>query len=184
MDLFNISMKDIAGIAERNQADDIFDVPLVDPAMAEINAKLDKIIALLERPKKTCVRAASRYTPEFEELWALYPKRQGSNPKRAAYHAVRARLKDGETLSVIREGVVAYRAYCDAKGDTGGEFVMQAVRFFGTSQEYLAEWIAPAPKAALPRSDSEWLALGRQKGIDPRVGESFRDFNDRVRAAL
>ena len=138
MDLFNISMKDIAGIAERNQADDIFDVPLVDPAMAEINAKLDKIIALLERPKKTCVRAASRYTPEFEELWQIYPKRQGSNPKRAAYHAVRARLKAGETLSVIREGVVAYRAYCDATGDTGGEFVMQAVRFFGTSQEYLA----------------------------------------------
>lgn len=156
------------------------------PASLEtIDAKLDRILSLLDKqPGKKRESLTSDYSPEFEELWSIYPKRVGSNPKRSAYIAYQARIKAGETFSVLRDGTVAYRAYCDAKGDTGTEYVMQAVRFYGRNQEYLNEWIAPAPKAPTPKTDAEWLALGKQKGIEPRVGEGWRDYIDRLRSSL
>lgn len=145
-----------------------------------IEAKLDRLLELLDKPKREVKRSVSDYSPEFEEIWQIYPKRTGSNPKRSAYIAYQARIKAGETLSVLRDGVVAYRAFCDAKGDTGSSYVMQAVRFFGPNKEYLQDWIAPAQKARKPASEAEWLELGKKFGLDPRVGEPWRDFMDRV----
>lgn len=155
----------------------------MEMSLETIEAKLDRILSLLDKP--TCKKRetlSSVYSPEFEELWSIYPKRQGSNPKQSASIAVQARLRAGETFSVLREGTIAYRAYCDAKGDTGGEYVMQAVRFYGRNQEYLQDWTPPAPKAATPKTDQEWMEYGRQQGVEPRVGESYRDYFDRLRS--
>ena len=157
----------------------------IESQLDRILALLDKpILAQLDKPKRQHKEYLSDYSPEFEELWQIYPKREGSNPKRTAFNAFNARIKAGETFSVMRDGVVAYRAYCDAKGETGGEYVMQAVRFFGPNQEYLQDWIAPAPKAKVPRTDAEWLEFGRSKGTEPRVGESWPGFIDRMRSML
>lgn len=164
---------------------DIFDTLSNRGQLETIEAKLDRILALLDKP--TCKKRetlSSVYSPEFEELWSIFPKRQGSNPKQSASIAVQARLRAGETFAVLREGTLAYRAYCDAKGDTGGEYVMQAVRFYGRNQEYLLDWTPPAPKEKQPKTDDEWLAYGKSKGMEPRTGESWRDYIDRVRSSI
>lgn len=83
---------------------------------------------------------SSEYTPEFEKAWALYPKRTGSNPKKQAFSAFKARLKQGFSADEIIEGIKSYSAFCESKDQAGTEFVMQAVRFFGTGLEFQNEW--------------------------------------------
>ena len=85
-------------------------------------------------------KVSSEYPPEFEKAWALYPKRTGSNPKKQAFSAFKARLKQGFSADEIIEGVKSYSAFCESKNQTGTEFVMQAVRFFGTGLEFQNEW--------------------------------------------
>ncbi len=79
----------------------------------------------------------------FAGLWGVYPKREGSNPKKAAEHAYNARLKEKVDPDVMRDGLIRYRRFCEAKGWVGTGYVMQAKRFFGPGEEYAEEWKAP-----------------------------------------
>lgn len=82
----------------------------------------------------------------FETAWKAYPKREGANPKNKAHSAWKARLKEGVTAEAMMAGVARYAAYCQAKGNTGTEYVMQAQRFFGKGREFDNEWTAAAAK--------------------------------------
>lgn len=82
----------------------------------------------------------------FEAAWKAYPKREGANPKNKAHSAWKARLKEGVTAEAMMAGVARYAAYCQAKGNTGTEYVMQAQRFFGKGREFEGEWTAAAAK--------------------------------------
>lgn len=76
----------------------------------------------------------------FGEVWGLYPKRDGSNPKKKAFGCFRARLREGVPFEDVRDGVVRYAQWCKAKDILGTTSVMQAVRFFGTEKEFLLPW--------------------------------------------
>jgi hypothetical protein len=76
----------------------------------------------------------------FDGVWAMYPKREGSNPKSKAEQHWNARLKEGHTAEEMRQGVERYIKYSAAKGNINTEFVMQAKRFFGTEKPFLEEW--------------------------------------------
>jgi len=80
------------------------------------------------------------YPLEFEQVWAIYPKREGDNPKKPAYQAWSARLKDGYNEGEIRLGTERYAAYCAGKEMVGSSFVMQAKRFFGPGLSFLNTW--------------------------------------------
>lgn len=80
------------------------------------------------------------YPPEFEALWSAYPKRVGDNPKRKAYHAWRARLKEGVTAEAIADGVQRYASFLRAGGKEHTEFVKQAATFFGPDRPFLDSW--------------------------------------------
>jgi hypothetical protein len=82
----------------------------------------------------------------FEAAWKAYPKREGANPKNKAHSAWKARLKEGVTAEAMMAGVARYAAYCQSKGNTGTEYVMQAQRFFGKGREFENEWTAIAAK--------------------------------------
>lgn len=82
----------------------------------------------------------------FETAWKAYPKREGANPKNKAHSAWKARLKEGVTAEAMMAGVARYAAYCQAKGNTGTEYVMQAQRFFGKGREFDNEWTAATAK--------------------------------------
>jgi hypothetical protein len=80
---------------------------------------------------------------DFAELWKIYPKRAGSNPKPKALAAYRKRRKDKIPHEAIRSGLERYAAWCEATGKIGTETVMQASRFFGPGREWENDWGLP-----------------------------------------
>lgn len=86
------------------------------------------------------------YPAPFNELRAVYPKRSGGDSKDEAYRQYQARLKQGETHEAMLAGATRYKAYCDATGKTGTEYVKQMATFLGRSRHYLELWEIPAKK--------------------------------------
>lgn len=93
-------------------------------------------------PKETLKRGAQarEIDPEFEEAWALYPKREGTNSRADALKAWDARVKAGVPIADLLAGTKRYAAYCTKEKKAGTQFVMQAVRFFGKGEHYTEAW--------------------------------------------
>jgi hypothetical protein len=85
----------------------------------------------------------------FVLAWSVLPKRAGSNPRSTAEKAWRARVREGVPEADMFAGAERYRAFCEAVGKVGTEFVMQGARFFGPNREFASEWALPVmpPKA-------------------------------------
>lgn len=105
--------------------------------------------AIAPEPSSKHQKNRQEYAHAFEEAWELYPERAGNDPKPDAYKQWQARLRDGHTEQELLQGVRRFRAYCDAKGDTGTQFVMQARKFFGEGKPFAADW--KLPKSALSK---------------------------------
>lgn len=86
------------------------------------------------------------YSADFEAAWKIFPTRSGSSSKKDAYSAWRARLRSGVSAELLHSGVARYRAYCEAKGIVGTEYVKQCSSFFGKGEHYANPWDAPAAK--------------------------------------
>ena len=76
------------------------------------------------------------YPPEFEEVWEIYPKREGSNPKKAAFKAWAARVREEVPHSDLLDAATQYRQFCDTKATTGSPYVMQGATFFGPNERW------------------------------------------------
>lgn len=104
------------------------------------------------RDKNQQTDAASRaagskggYSPEFLELWSLYPQRSGSNPKDKAAAAINARLREGVEIEHLKAKTAEYHRWAEATGKVGTEKIMQASRFYGPAREYeTGNWLPPA----------------------------------------
>ncbi|HCQ0686992.1 TPA: helix-turn-helix domain-containing protein, partial [Escherichia coli] len=88
------------------------------------------------------------YSPEFEQAWLVYPKRAGGNSKSAAFKAWKARLNEGVNPETMLEGVKRYAGWVSAMGNSGTQFVKQAVTFFGPDRHFEESWEVPAVSAA------------------------------------
>jgi hypothetical protein len=82
------------------------------------------------------------YPAEFEAVWALYPKRTGGNPKKAAYKAWQARIRAGVGEVELLDGVRRYALYCSVSGNEGSSYVKMASTFFGPDEWWKEEWSA------------------------------------------
>ena len=82
------------------------------------------------------------YDARFRET---YPRRDGGQRWREAQHRWNARIKEGRTAEEIVEAAGRYRSWCDAKGKTGTEVVMQAATFLGSPENLDNPW-TPASK--------------------------------------
>ena len=69
---------------------------------------------------------AAVYTAEFEELWALYPKKRD---KYKAYVAYQKAKKTGVTDDVIKDGINRYNAYIERK-QIPEKYIKYGVTFF------------------------------------------------------
>jgi hypothetical protein len=103
----------------------------------------------------------------FDQCWAIYPKREGGNSRAAAEKAYIARIKQGVDPQVLYAAAERYKAYCDAKGKTGTEFVKTAEVFYGPKRHYV-EWagavsdvseVTPLVPGARNAEDSRKLRL-------------------------
>lgn len=115
------------------------------------------------------------YPQEFELAWQKYPKRPGSNPKRQAFKAWSARAKEGHDPAVMLAGVIRYGKYCQTTGKANTEYVMQAVRFFGTSCEFENEWTPPEPFPDRPRH-SGFSEIDYSQGLKQEVPDGVANF--------
>lgn len=88
------------------------------------------------------------YSPEFEQAWLAYPKRAGGNSKSAAFKAWKARLNEGVNPETMLEGVKRYAGWVSAMGNSGTQFVKQAVTFFGPDRHFEESWEVPAVSGA------------------------------------
>lgn len=119
-----------------------------------------------------------QYSPEFERLWALRPRRKGPDNKRRAFKAYKARLRQGHDCKAIEDGMKRYSDYCDAEGKTDTRYVYQTCTFLGPDLHFLEPWetfIEP-----LPRKNEDLVAWGTKKGCPPRPGEEYKDYRKRL----
>jgi hypothetical protein len=148
-----------------------------------IEANQKEIIALLTKKKRPNGRKELEYSSDFDELWKRYPERSGGNPKSKAWGAVRSRLAEYVPIEVLGAGLDRYIAYVEAEGMVGGNFVMQAARFFGINKEYENDWKISV-KTTAPKTDQEWIIAGEEKDIYARAGESMTELKRRIEVAL
>lgn len=78
------------------------------------------------------------YPHEFEIVWTIMPKRDLNNPKKAAFKAWKARLKEGVSQADLESAARAYYGYCKQKGIIGTDKVMMAQTFFGPNERWEA----------------------------------------------
>lgn len=99
----------------------------------------------------TNTHAHEAFTPSFVDAWAVYPKRAGTNSRRAAEKAWNARIKEKVDPNVMFDGTLRYSVFCDDKGSTGTEYVMQASRFYGSDRHFESAWESPYSKPVPPK---------------------------------
>lgn len=87
----------------------------------------------------------NQYPPDFLELWDLFPKRIGTNPKKKAFHAYNARLKEGADRQQIKSGAIRYLRFCINTGKVGTEYVMMLKTFLGPDYHFENPWELPKP---------------------------------------
>lgn len=80
------------------------------------------------------------YPDEFEQAWAIYPKRAGGNSKADACKAWNARVNSGATAQELLDGTRRYAEFVRATGKLNTEYVKQAATFYGPSKHYEEAW--------------------------------------------
>jgi hypothetical protein len=117
------------------------------------------------------------YPDEFEQLWQGYPRRIGNNPKRRAYNAYKARLKEYDHDTLIN-GLKRYRRFCEVTGIIHTSYVMHASTFLGLDENFLEDWEPPEPERIETIEQK-----GRRLGINPGIGESMDAYKKRIAQA-
>jgi len=111
-------------------------------------------------PTKKVARKHQSYTDDFEQAWALYPERDGSNSKPAAFKFWQARIAEGVSPDDLLLATKNYQLYCAHAGNTATSYVMQAQRFYGSQKEY-ERFINYKPKEVTSERDSKKSKLDR-----------------------
>ena len=116
----------------------------------EFGTREQKKSAHEKKPKKP---KQFQYPQEFEDLWALRPRRDGGNPKRQAFNAYKARLREGHTHDEMLQGMLRYAKHQEAAGNIDTPYVQQLATFFGPSLAFTESWDIKPKKKPQSRSD-------------------------------
>lgn len=99
----------------------------------------------------------------FAQFRDLYPERAGDQGWQRALKAANARMAEGHTPDEFIEGAMRYRAFCEATGKLGTEYVKQAASFLGPDKAFALPWALPKTKAETQQDANvlavqQWLA--------------------------
>lgn len=95
----------------------------------------DESLAKSPPPKKS----SPDYSEEFEWIWQNRPRRSGPDPKKKAFQACNARIKQGATWRELAEGMKRYAKHCDEAGKLNTQYTMQMATFFGPDEIFRTE---------------------------------------------
>ncbi|SIO39244.1 hypothetical protein SAMN05444172_1570 [Burkholderia sp. GAS332] len=123
-------------------------------------------------PTVTTKAKPSASEEEFEFAWSIYPKKPGTHSKQDALKQWKARLNQGKQADDMIAGVKRYAAHCEAKGNTGGEFVMHASRFFSASLQFELSWDIPA-ETGRPQGGGFMTMQERNRAISEANARAF-----------
>jgi hypothetical protein len=112
------------------------------------------------------------FPPEFEEAWAIYPKRAGGNSKADALKAWSGRRKEGVDAGRLIEGTKRYAAFCKATNKIGTEYVKQAATFFGPSLYFDEDWLIPDAPPIAPHPGGR----PSMNSFDTSLPDEYADF--------
>jgi hypothetical protein len=137
-----------------------------------------------DREEPTRKKKIDKPSEALTILKAEYPKRNGSQPWKAAAEAINARLKEGTSMDELRNATKQYARWCNAKGMTGTAYVMQAKRFYGPNREFEGDWTIEEPKQSrdifrMPADDLEPFARSIG-GPLPGIGETESAYRRRL----
>ncbi|MCK5236047.1 MAG: hypothetical protein KAR06_03595 [Deltaproteobacteria bacterium] len=118
------------------------------------------------------------YPDLFEQLWLLRPTRIGNNPKRKAFHAYNARIKEGYEHLDMLEGLKRYMSFCRVSGTIGTPYIMHMSTFLGKDENFLEDWEPPKPEIVETIEEK-----GRRLHILPGIGESMDAYKKRIAQA-
>jgi hypothetical protein len=146
--------------------------------LIRIEAKLDRILAIIDKPK--AVRKPKELQSEsFERWWKNYPKKVGNKQK--CLSIWNRKCLDSRVERLILD--VNNRQLVDQ--------AWQDKQFIPNPQTYLngERWnddIIPIKQAQIkiPRGDAEAIVFGIERGIEAKIGESMYDFRNRLEQAL
>src|SRR5690625_1630559 len=133
-----------------NTEKDIATEEYIDMYQNEFGTPKPKKPAPQKKPKKP---KQFQYPQEFEDLWALRPRRDGGNPKRQAFNAYKARLREGHTHDEMLDGMLRYAKNQEAAGNIDTPYVQQLATFFGPSLAFTEAWDIKPKKKPQSRSD-------------------------------
>lgn len=117
-------------------------VPVASQGQNEPGGLRTTVYGLRTTVSKDSAPSGARYSPEFEQARAAYPKRPGDS-KAEAYRAWNARLGQGEEIAVMLAGILAYAATC-LREKTEPRFVKHMATFLGPDRHYLNDYSPPA----------------------------------------
>ena len=138
--------------------------PITDRQLLEEIHDMLKTLTAAKQVKRKPSKV--EYNGSFLAAWKDYPRRDGSNPKRDAFQAWEARRKEGANPADMLSGVRRYAAWCEANGNVGTGYVMQAVRFFGPSCQFMEPWSIEAKAIDWSRkTDPELLKACQERKI-------------------
>lgn len=86
---------------------------------------------------------ASNYSPEFELIWKVLPKKPGAN-KKQTHRLYLAHLKRGVDFDTMHNGALHYAAYATFRGWIGTNYVKAPQVFMGDDQHFLTDWTIPS----------------------------------------
>lgn len=122
--------------------------------------------------QKATVRKSAQYDEAFELSWAEYPKRGGGNSKAEAAKAWGARIRAGESVRTMADGVIRYAKFIRATGKEETEYVKQAASFFGPNKHYLEDWIPPRPAPQTVAPSKTLNAIQRLEAMKNGLGDT------------
>jgi hypothetical protein len=93
-------------------------------------------------PQPATVSRDEKLANDFEEVWAVYPRRPGMS-KSDSFKKWKALIKAGNGPETILAGVVRYANYVQYK-QTEPEFIKQPATFFGPGKHFESDWSTPS----------------------------------------
>lgn len=112
------------------------------------------------QPNPTKPRQGNTYTPEFENFWKEYPRKE---EKQRAFTCWKARMKAGVETSVLIKAAQHYADYCRSE-QTVTQYIKQPYTFLGCNEPY-KDWLEPRvngkPHKETPREAAARIAAER-----------------------
>lgn len=108
-----------------------------------------------DKPAETPAKPKNEYTPEFEAIWKEKPNRAGSNPKKSAFKAYKARLKENATPEEMLAGLQRYKKHLEEQQKMNTPFVMRMATFLGPDEHFKEQWTFNTVSATPTRKMNE-----------------------------